>query len=333
MLAITLLAKCIGGQESKGFSEPFVAWANGQEVEFRFHLAKIKSHDLTLKDLEIVKRMRFLGDDWKRTIKDTRVDLKSIAELKFRPLQASPFAVKLLDGREAVITPDAKKIVPYLVTGDYFQEEVVSQLRGILAESPEKTVVMQGIVVFGDLPHSTGPDKIHRSLGEPLGNFARVEIRGKPGPQAVELLRMQTVNRATMEAIRRLRGTSREWIEKRFGPGEPSDPKKPDAARKYSLSSGHIEVHWISDDNTVDYIYAVHGKSYPKASAKEPEKLAKEARDFADAQRAFLFAFFCKMRDSSGAAERLWIRELLDRTDEDLRWTAAERMRMLGDGK
>jgi hypothetical protein len=141
-------------QEPKGLSDRFVAWADGQEVEIRFDLEKIKALGLTLKDLESVKYMRFSGDDWTKTIKDVKVDLKKVAELKIRPLQAPPFTVKLLDGREALITPIPKKISFYCVTGAYFQEDVVGVLDSPLVDNPVKATVMSGLIVFGDVPHS-----------------------------------------------------------------------------------------------------------------------------------------------------------------------------------
>src|SRR5262249_49244053 len=154
-------------------------------------------------------------ENWTRTIKGIKVDLKKIAEIKLRPLQAPPFTVKLLDGREARITPVAEKISHYMVTGEYFQHDVVHCLESPLVEDPAKAIVMSHIVVFGDLPHSTGRDKVHRSLGEPLEKFARVEYRNKPGPQAAELARMRVAYNTVLETMGRSHGTSRELIEKR----------------------------------------------------------------------------------------------------------------------
>jgi hypothetical protein len=336
-LALCALTRPAAAQQAshqpKGFSDPFVAWADGQEVEIRFRLDKIRAAGLTLKNLECVKSMRFMGDNWTRKIGDTKVDLKAVAELKFRPLQAPPFTVKLLDGREAVITPRAAKVGLYLVTGEYFQQDVRSCLASPLVEDPAKAIVMSGLIVFGDLPHSTGPDKIHRSLGEPLREFARIEFRGQQGPQARELSRMRTAYNTTLEAMGRSSGTSRALFEKRFGPGEPADPKKPGGARVYRLRTGRLEVHWKAGGETVDYIYAIHGKELPTARADQPEKLAKEARDLADADRVIIVEYFSKMRGTLTAQERTWIVELLGRSQAELRWTEDERHLMLGDQK
>jgi hypothetical protein len=179
----------------------------------------------------------------------------------------------------------------------------------------------------------TGPDKIHRSLGEPLEKFARVEFRGKAGPQAPELARMRVAYDTAMEAMGRSHGTARDLIEKRFGPGKPLDPKMPDGPQVYSLQSGRLEVHWNKEGKTVDYIYAIHGKDFPTAKADEPERLAREARELADADRAIVLEFLGKMRDTLTARERTWIRELLERSNGLLRWTEGERRKMLGDGK
>lgn len=294
---------------------------------------KIKAAGLALKDIENVKYMRFWGKNWTRTIKGIKVDLKEVAEIKFRPLQAPPFTVKLLDGREAAITPIAKKINLYMVTGDYFQQDVVGCLSSPLVDDPAKAVVMGNIVVFGDLPHSTGPDKVHRSLGEALEEFARVEYRGKPGPQAADLSRMRVAYLTALEAMGWSKGTSRELMEKRYGPGKPRDPKIPNGPREYSLQSGRLEVHWKEDGKSVDYLYALHGKDFPTAKADEPEKLAKEARALADANRAILLEYLNKTRDSQLPDETKWIRQLLDRSQAQLRWTDGERRLMLGDNK
>ncbi len=335
-ITLCLLTAQITAQEpskkSKSLTDPYVAWAEGQEVEIRFRVDKIRAVGLTLKDLEDVERMRFLGDNWTRTIKNVKVDLKEIAEIKFRPLQAPVFTVKLLDGREAIITPFPKKISAYMVTGGYFQQEVIDCLDSPLVEDPAKTVVMRGLRVFGDLPHSTGPDRIHRSLGEPLEKFGRVEFRGKPGSQAAELSRMRVADYTVLEAMGWSKGTSRELIEKRYGPGKASDPRKPNGPREYSLKSGRIEVHWNETGKNVDYIYALHGKDLPTAKADEPEKLAKQARTLADANRAILLEFLSKTRDTQTAEESRWIRQLLSQSQAQLRWSDADRHLMLGDG-
>lgn len=332
-VASWILALPCSAQESlkkEDLSAPYVAWADGQEVEIRFRLDKIKAAGLTLKDLESVKYMRFLGKNWKRKVNKVEVDVKEVAELKFRALHAPPFTVKLLDGREATITPNAKKVGMYMVTGEYFQHDVIGSLDNPFVADPAETVVVGGIVVFGDLPHSTGPDKVHRSLGEPLKEFACVEYRGKPGPQAAELSRMRVAYSTVLEAMGSSRGTSRELIEKRFGPGKPSDPKMPDGPRIYLLASGRLEVHWKDNGKSVDYVYALHGKEHPTAKADEPHKLATQARELADAERAIVLEYFSKMRDTLTLAEKSWVRDLLARSQTELRWTKYERRMMLG---
>jgi hypothetical protein len=166
-------------------------------------------------------------------------------------------------------------------------------------------------------------------LGEALEEFERVEYRGGAGPQAAELSRMRIAYHAVLEAMGRSQGTSRELIEKRYGPGKPRDPKKANSPHVYLLSNGRLEVHWDEDDKTVDYIYAVHGKELPTARANEPEKLAKEARVLADADRAILLEYLSKTRDSQLKDETKWIRQLLDRSQAHLRWTEGERRLIL----
>jgi hypothetical protein len=329
----TLTAQTRGQAKSKDLTDPYVAWAEGQEVEIRFYRDKTKAAGLTSKDLEIVKYVRFWGENWTRTIKDVKVNLKEVAELKFRALHAPPFTVKLLDGREAIINPIPKKISMYMVTGEYFQQDVVGCLDSPLLGDPLKATVMSGIIVFGDLPHSTGEDKTHRSLGESLDQFARIEVRGKPGPQATELSRMRVAYDTTLEAMGGSKSTSRELMEKQFGPGKPSDPTTPEGPRTYSLQSGQLEVHWKVGSNTVDYMYTLHGKDLPTAKADEPDKLAKQARELADADRAIILEYFTKMRDTLSSEEGHRIRDLLDRSQAQLRWTEAERRLMLGGEK
>src|SRR5437762_12363374 len=68
---------------SDNLTPPFVAWADGQEVEIRFRLDKMKAAGLTPKDVEDVRYMRFREGHWTRKIGDVTVDLKAVAELKF----------------------------------------------------------------------------------------------------------------------------------------------------------------------------------------------------------------------------------------------------------
>lgn len=314
-------------------SDCFVAWADGQEVEFVFYLDKLKAHGLTTGDLEVVKDMRFLGKNWTRIIKGVKIDLKSISEHKFRPLQAPKFAVKLLDGREVIINPVPEKISKYMVTGEYFRRDVTQCLDSPLMDNPVKAQVMRGIVVFGNVPHSTGRNRAHRSVGEPLENFAIVTVQGKIGPQAKELSRMRVAHDATLKAMGRTLGMSRNLFEKRFGQGQLKDSKVPNGPREYSLLSGKLEVEWHKDRQTVDAIYVVHGKELPKAKANEPEKLTREARELADADRAILLEFICKMRTNLTDQERTWICDLLKHSDKQLQWTKGERHLMLGEDK
>ena len=146
-------------QESKGLSEPFVAWADGREVEIRFHLDKIKAIGLNLQLLSGVKSMRFVKGDktWTRefgadkrdskvgpseVIPGIKVDLRTIANLKFRPLQAPPFTWKIIDGREAIITPNSEKIAASGVTGEFFQQNVFDHLASPLVGDPAKLIVL-----------------------------------------------------------------------------------------------------------------------------------------------------------------------------------------------
>jgi hypothetical protein len=256
-----------------------------------------------------------------------RIDFRS------RPPQAPPFTAKLADGREALITPDPKKVARYGVTEEYFQQNVVAALGSPSVDDPAKVVVLGGLIVAGNVPHATGPDKVHRSLGEPLEHFARVEVRGKVGPQAAELVRMRAAYEAFGEAMRHAEGASRPLIEKRFGLGKLYDPERPDGPWVYPLPSGRLMVHWKKDGKTVDYCYPLHDADWPTAKADEPEKLATQAREVANARRAVLFEYLARMRDTLTPEERNWVRELLGRSQEQLRWTEEERRLMLGDAK
>lgn len=189
---------------------------------------------------------------------------------------------------------------------------------------------MSGITVFGDVPHTTEIGKAHRSLGEPLDHFASIKFRGKKGPQATDLARMHMAYYVIETATMHAHGMSREMIEKRFGPGKLRDPKMTNGPKEYSLQGGQFMVYWDGEGERVSFIDVLHGKNLPTAKGDEPEKLAKQARELANADRAIVHEYFSKMRDTMTPEEYKWVCELLNQSQKQLQWTAGERRLMLG---
>ncbi len=157
--------------------------ADGKEVVVEPDLKKLKAQRVTLEQLSTaLLRRRFAVGEWTIQIKGKKIDLSHVAKLAVRELQAPPFTVKLRDGREVLITPDPKRIAHYVVTGRYFEEDVRKALAEYSAKDPGDIHVLSMIPVPGNVRggHFTEAGTMtHFSVGEPLENFAKVEVKSK----------------------------------------------------------------------------------------------------------------------------------------------------------
>ncbi len=119
---------------------------------------------------------------WSIKIDKKEFDLTTVAKLTVRGLQSPPFTVKLRDGREVLITPSPRRIGHYVVTGEYFEQDVRGALADFSGKDPGKVQVLGMIPVPGTvIPHFTEKDSMrHFSAGEPLETFAAVKVRDKP---------------------------------------------------------------------------------------------------------------------------------------------------------
>ena len=189
LLAVLGLSCAASVADMPSKSKPFVAvvWvklgaSGAREVVIEPDAEKVKARRLTLEQLaKAVKGKRFVSGEWTIEIDKRKFDLATVANLTVRELQSPPFTVTLRDGREAVITPDATRIGQYVVTGEYFEQDVRDALADFSGKEPEKVHVLGMIPVPGTVvPHLTERDSMrHLSVGEPLETFAKVEIRDK----------------------------------------------------------------------------------------------------------------------------------------------------------
>jgi hypothetical protein len=149
------------------------------EVVIEPDAEKLKARGLTREELaKALRGRRFGNSEWTLDIKGKKIDLEDVAKLTVRELYAPPFTVTLRDGREVQITPDPKAIGNYVVTGEYFEEDVREALSTDNVRDPAEYHVMSGISVPGTVvPHATEPGTMrHISMGEPLKAFATVEV-------------------------------------------------------------------------------------------------------------------------------------------------------------
>ena len=157
--------------------------ADGKEVVIEPDLKKLKAQGVTLEQLSTaLEGIRFVVGQWTIEINGKRIDLSKVAKLTVRELQAPPFTVKLRDGREVLITPDPKRVAHYVVTGKYFEENVRKALADYSANNPGNICVLSMIPVPGNVKggHFTEEDGMrHFSVGEPLENFAKVEVKSE----------------------------------------------------------------------------------------------------------------------------------------------------------
>ena len=109
-----------------------------------------------------------------------------------RPLVAATWSEAFsTDGREVVVEPDLAKL----------------QARGLTFEQLAAWVR-------------------RRRLGEPLATFAKVEMRGRQGPQGAALGRMREVREHLSDGPGLGREMAREQLERRFGKGKRSQGER-----------------------------------------------------------------------------------------------------------
>jgi hypothetical protein len=195
LLVIICSSRCASAvAETPPKPKPFIAavWlklgaSGAKEVVIEPDPEKLKANGLTLGQLgEAVKWKRFVAGEWRISIDKNDLDLTAVAKLTVRELQAPPFTVRLRDGREVLITPSPQEIGHYVVTGEYFEQDVRNELANFSGKDPGKVHVLAMILVPGTvIPHLTEKDTMrHFSVGEPLETFAKVEVRDKPATTA-----------------------------------------------------------------------------------------------------------------------------------------------------
>lgn len=195
LVAILLAVAAVSGvqqiaaeEEGGGRQAPLVAavWRDigaegGKEAVVEPLAEKLKAAGITRQQLALaVRGQRFIEGEWKVDVDGRKLDLAALATLTVREVQAPAFSVKLRDGREMRITPDRKQVARYVVTGEYFEQDVRRALEKFSGPDAGKLYVLSGILVPGTLPHLTElleEGGRHISLGEPLENFARLELR------------------------------------------------------------------------------------------------------------------------------------------------------------
>ncbi len=293
---------------------------------------KLKKYGLTIKQLDALRRQRFVPGEWKAEIAGRKFNLADLATILERDLRIPPFVVALPDGREALITPDVKKVGRYLVTGEAFMDDVRARLANPFLDNPAAVDVLSGIPVpGGHVPNFWRPDHIHISTGEPLDKFAKVEIRGKPGPQADDLRFMRTVRRNLKSGLELAKGMSRDEFEKQFGRGE-KQKSEPDPHFKtvgpwiYRFNGGRLSVFYNEETSRIDSICAETDSPLPSGT---PQEFIKKARSLALAERALLTQFLSKRYRSATPLEKAALSDFLDKTDSDIHWTPKERREIL----
>jgi len=167
---------------------PIVAasFTEGTEVVITPDLQKLKALGMTVEQLEPLRWQRLPSSEakvWNVKIDGKTINLTNVATITVRNLDVKPFTVVLSDGREAIVTPDAKKVGRYLIPGWAFEEDVRARLSVASGTDPTNVHVLVDIPVPGGrVPNYWKRDRVHRSIGEPLEAFAKVEVRGKPRP-------------------------------------------------------------------------------------------------------------------------------------------------------
>ena len=194
-MALVLVCPSVGAalagvpSEPETKSNPLVVALStqGKEVVIQPSLDRLKSYGISAGQLEILRWRRLSEGDLSVEVEGKKINLADVATVSVRDLLTKSFTVDLLDGRKAMIVPDAKKIARYFVTGDYFELDVRQVVRGGFIENPAEDIVLRGVPVpGGHVPNAWGQDHIHISIGEPLRALAQVQISGKPGPQVAD---------------------------------------------------------------------------------------------------------------------------------------------------
>lgn len=307
-------------------------FTDGKEAVITPDPAKMKAAGVTMEMLEVLRYRRLSEGKWTVKIDDREIILATFAEITVRDIVVKPFIVTLLDGREALITPDARKVAEYLITGEAFEADVRRHLADPLVDIGDvgQIVVLRHILVpGGQVPNVFDERHVHHSLGEPLEKFAKVELRGRPGPQLADLQYMRKVHRHLDGAAQLARGMTRADIEKRFGTGrhlkDQHDRETNDV--EYVLGPGSLFVDYDSGFQT-----AAHMSAYVEASPTiEPSsEVGQQARARGDAERGFILAFLKRIAEAVSNQQRTALLAFLDKTQEDLGWTDVERSEILG---
>jgi hypothetical protein len=234
----------------------------------------------------------------------------------------------LPDGRKALITPNTIRVADYLVTGEFFEENVRAALVDPWNPDPDRIDVLRGIAVpGGQVPNYFGPDHVHISIGEPLARFAKVKIQGQKGPQAADIERMRALRELLDQAVGEVKNTPRKIFEARFGaPKKGEDPKQ--YGWFYPLAAGHLQVWFEGEPPAVRTIFHRSGPDPPES---QPRDYGKEARAVLQMDRAFLVAFLQSRFRGATAAEKQNLRTYLEKANPVVSWTADERKQLLGE--
>jgi hypothetical protein len=337
ILLLGFAAQRVAGAESPKKPQPeakpivIALFNEGKEAVIEPNLEKLKAHGITFEQLEPLRWRRLNEGDWKIEIEGKKVDLGAVAKITVRDLAIEPFTVALPDGREALITPDARKVGRYKVTGEYFRDDVRDGLQNLFMEDPLETTVLADITIpVNHEPKLWG--RGHRSLGwgNPLKDFAKVEIRGKPGPQAADLARMRMVDKHLDAGLEFVLGMPRREFEKRFGPGKKADPPSIEVSPDfevvfeprwyYTLGRGKLLVGFDDQGSEISLACIEH-----PTTPVPPENAGRVARALADTERDLLLSFLEKRFRDATAADKDRLRGFLEKTQKDLQWTQKER--------
>jgi hypothetical protein len=304
---------------------------DGMEVVIQARPDKLATLGMKWEELRKELRYRRLEiDNWKVEIQRKEMDLGRVAKIEVRKLKIPPFTVTLPDGRELLVTPVIAKIGGYRVTGEYFEESVRELLADLFLENPLKVRTLGGIANPGNsVPWQWGPSPgdprghVARSIGQPLNQLAKLELRGKTGPLLVDLERMRAIRRAVTKTVAAERNTPRTDFERHFGVVK----SKKDTGWIYPLAKGRIQLFFDDEPKVVSWIYYLE----PAApTPKKPRDLAHEARTIAQMDRDFLFVFLQRKATNATPAEMAQLRKFLQKTESVLKWTPAERRQLLG---
>jgi hypothetical protein len=288
---------------------------------------------LGMKWEELRKKLRyhrFEKGNWKVEIKGKELDLGRLTKIEVRKLTIPPFTVTLPDGRELLVRPAIAKIGGYRITGQYFEESVRELLADLFLEDPLKVRTLRGVSNPGkSVPWEWGPDfgdpkgHVLRSTGQPLDELARLELRGKPGTQVVDLERMRAIRRLVTKAVTAEEKTPRSDFERHFGVVK-SDER---TGSIYPLAKSSIQLFFRGEPEVVSWTW-YYAPEAP--TPKKPRDLAREFRTIAQMDRDFLFAFLQRKGTNATAPEMALLRKFLDKTEPVLKWTPEERRQFLG---